>query len=88
MRSDSRDSPSSARRATRSRSERASSSASRATSSEAAGRLEPREGEPRPGLDLPGDAFGTRAQDVGGAVAGVGRRHAEVPGQGRVCESA
>ena len=79
MRSDSRDSPSSARRATRSRRDRASSSAPRDHVQQAAGRLEPREGEPRPGLDLPGDAFGAGAQDVGGPVAGGG---AGAPGPG------
>ena len=46
---------------------------------QAAGRLEPREGEPRPGLDLPGDALGAGPQDVGGTFAGVG---AGAPGPG------
>ena len=39
---------------------------------QAAGCLEPREGEPCPSLDLPGDALGAGTQDLGGAFAGVG----------------
>ncbi len=36
---------------------------------QATGGLDPGEGQPRPGTDLPGQAFGIGPQDVGGTVA-------------------